>query len=1782
MAENSENKNLDSPNKMADVELEIFERDILVEDIKRTLLFSTTDMVQFKSRSTDLVAQQRKFNKLQSKIEKALMRAKLFNRDEQLKIRNDFNDCYYAVLVQVDKQKQQEQETRRMSRCFEQSTSPIVENRGSRTLANLPLPTFNGNSEDWPTYIDLFKGQIHNNGAYTPAEKQRYLLLTLRDEPYNLVKSISICDENYSVVLDMLMETYDNRRIIASKYVDNILNIESFSKETNSNIRNLVHTYLENIKPLEKLQFPVAEWDFLLLNILLHKIPRTLRKRFEVSLHSPIEIPKIEVLINFLKKELAACDVISSQEIKRVSENFGNKQTHSQPSHSNHVVSLSHRGTTVAGSAPRASYAVSTDVTKQHSLVDNNRNSLCMCCGNGTHTLSKCTLFLNKQPNDRFDFVKSKKICINCLHFGHELKTCKSTFSCRTCNNKHHTLLHFNNNNNCSKSHAISLVPTTRQSESLVPSTQVEYVHTTVAPSITALTTNHCIMLSTALVDVGVGKSKSTIRCLIDTGSQASFIAESCAQRLGLSRRFAHAVPVVGIGEARPIFPKGKVTCTLSPYGQTQPAITVDALILPKLVSQTPRIPVPTDTWPHVKNLILADPSFNSVSQQPIEMILGADVLSEILLGNIVKGLPDQPIAMNSIFGFLLMGKVSFNNPSPIQVCHSSFFEDNNLQRFWELESFPEQRMLTPDEKLCENIFVNTHSRDTSGRYIVSLPFKADAPSLGESRDIALSRFRKLEFRLEKDSSLKANYHSCLQEYLDLDQMELCSPPSDNLNHYYIPHHCVVKESSETSKTRVVFDAGCKSANNISLNDTLLTGPKLHTDIIDILLNFRIFAIVFTADIKQMYRNILVRESDRDFQRIVWRPSPDEPIRDYRLRTVTFGVSSSPYLALRTIRQLAHDEAERFPLASKVLMRQVFVDDILSGAETISNALVLQKQLIDICKTAGFELRKWHSNSSAVLEAVTSSHGGRCTDLVSLASLENDKQTKVLGLQWNPVTDVFNFNIQVSHSKCTKRFILSEIAKIYDPLGFLSPVILYAKHLIQLLWLSGCGWDEQPPLDIINAWSNYVRELPLLSQCEFPRHIFSSYSSVEIHGFADASEKGFAATVYIRCINQDQSVKVFLVLAKSRVAPLKKLSIPRLELMGALLLSKLINKVMLAYGDHIKFDNVFAYSDSKICLFWISSPPHEWKTFVSNRTSEILSLVPASCWYHVSSADNPADAASRGMTPSSFIKHQLWFRGPMWLTLDRSVWPTSNKDAGFQTTEEKKSPLVLVNSISSEPVDDIDSIIVRFSSLGKLIRVVSYIFRFYNKCRKTSNSYPNHLTVPEYTYSLNKLVYLVQHKVFSENIDKLKKGERPTPQFKRLAPFLDENTYLRVAGRLRHAPLAFESKHQLILPKKHHLTSLIIDDCHVINAHAGPQTVHNLLLQKYWILSARDIIRQRIHKCINCFRTKPIRPQPSMGNLPAVRLRGTRAFLKVAVDMCGYFYVRANKVRNAKIIKSYVAVFVCMSVKAIHLELVSDLSTESFLAAFRRFISRRGICTDVFSDNGTNFVGCNNQLKELFEFLRTQSVQDILQDKTLQQNITWHFHPPTGSHFAGLVEAGVKSFKSHLYRVIGARTQTYDEMHTLLCQIEAVLNSRPLCVLSADVTDPLPLTPSHFLIGEPITALPDISLVDTRSDRLTRWHWVQQAVQHFWKRWSKEYLHELQQIQKWFFERGTPIREGMVVVVCDDNAPPLQWRMARVHELHPGSDGISRVVTIKLGNSFVKRPVVKLCPLPIE
>lgn len=562
--------------------------------------------------------------------------------------------------------------------------------------------------------------------------------------------------------------------------------------------------------------------------------------------------------------------------------------------------------------------------------------------------------------------------------------------------------------------------------------------------------------------------------------------------------------------------------------------------------------------------------------------------------------------------------------------------------------------------------------------------------------------------------------------------------------------------------------------------------------------------------------------------------------------------------------------------------------------------------------------------------------------------------------------------------------------------------------------------------------------------------------------------------------------------------------------------------------------------------------------------------------------DNPADCASRGQFPSELIEHDLWWEGPDWLKLPPVHWPDQScvSEAVSIPEEEKEATLVAVAQFV-EPLIPLD----RFSSYTHLKRVTAWVMRFIGNCRAAANKQQKtsqpHLNVPELQKAEFYWLAVAQEQHFAKEIADLHKGgqlHKASPLIP-LRPFLDDDGLIRVGGREQNSNRAYFSQHPVILHGSHPLTHLIIRSEHRRLLHAGPTLLLCSLNRRFHILGGRKAIRSTTRACVTCRRVAAKPQNQKMGQLPMERVTPDLIFNRVGVDYAGPLLLKLGSTRKPVAVKSYVCVFVSLSVKAVHLELVSDLSTDAFIACLRRFISRRGKPTLLWSDHGTNFVGAASEIKELARFLESQKARGEISSFCSAQNIQWRFIPEHAPHFGGLWEAAVKSFKSHLRRVVGNTKLTFEEMVTVLTQVEACLNSRPLVALPLDDDGVEALTPGHFLVGRPLEALPDPALAYRSVSLLSRWHLCQALVRHLWQRWSADYLNSLRRASKWH-RSSTNLRVDDVVILREDSTIPAKWPLARVVTTHAGNDGIVRVVTVKTSKGIYRRPVAKVALLP--
>ncbi|XP_046145649.1 uncharacterized protein LOC123988934 [Osmia bicornis bicornis] len=1143
-----------------------------------------------------------------------------------------------------------------------------------------------------------------------------------------------------------------------------------------------------------------------------------------------------------------------------------------------------------------------------------------------------------------------------------------------------------------------------------------------------------------------------------------------------------------------------------------------------------------------------------------------------------VKADQTSQIALATIFGWVVLGPLVAGPPHGEKVAlHGAADHELHelLTKFWMQEEVPSKPSLalTPEEQECEAHFSRTHSRDSSGRYVVRLPLLGPRTNLGDSYETALRGLRRIQRRCTANQAYGRLYKEFLQEYEDLGHMQPASESSLGTSTiFYLPHHGVLTSKGSQPKLRVVFNGSSATSSGTSLNDLMHTGAKLQLDISDVLLRFRRFRYVFTTDIVKMFRQVAVHPADWDLQRILWS-DPQGKTVSYQLTTVTYGTRSAPFLAASALLQLVHDEGHRHPLAVPPLLKGRYVDDILGGGDTVKEAEEVAVQLTQLCRAGGFPLQKWSSNCPELLKVI-SGDGDTSSSTMDFSDLP----TRILGLSWQPLADHFWFSAaRTFRDAVTKRTILSEVARLFDPLGFLAPLTIRAKILLQELWLEQLGWDEPLPPSTALRWTTFRTELQDLSDLHIPRWLnLTPEGRVEIHGFSDASQHALAAVVYLRISSSTSSATLSLVCAKTKVAPLKRLTIPRLELTAALLLARLAQYVRNTL--ELSSAPVHLWMDSAVALTWISHHPSRWKEFVRNRVGAIQDALPGARWKFISGRDNPADCASRGLTPTQLKAHTLWWTGPDWLRAPPHEWPTGQSTPHPDAALEERPKVTHVATVEQHPF--LLQLIERCSSLTRLLRVVATCLRAAARFRRLPNSSLNNpLSPKDLAHAQLSLTRATQGFHFPSELRTLLKGgtlPRAHP-LSRLTAFVDRDGILRVGGRLQHAPLDSDARHPAILPRESILADLLIKDAHLRTLHGGTQATLAHLRRSHWILGGRAPVRAHILRCVRCARFRGLRAAQLMGQLPPARVTPARAFLSTGVDYAGPVLLRTWKGRGAKTFKGWIALFVCFATSAVHLELVSDYSSDGFLAAYRRFISRRGICQTLFSDCGTNFQGADAELRRLFASASKELHE--LAGRLANDGTKWEFNPPAAPHFGGKWEAAVRSVKHHLRRTIGDTLLTFEELTTLLIQVEAILNSRPLCPLTEDPEDLSALTPGHFLIGDALTSVPEPSLTSIVSSRLSRWQLIQQKVQHFWTRWAAECLHNYQTISKWHHP-SHELKVGSLVLLTDERLPPSKWPLARILQLHPGKDGLTRVVTLKTVSSTLQRPITKLAVLP--
>lgn len=1298
------------------------------------------------------------------------------------------------------------------------------------------------------------------------------------------------------------------------------------------------------------------------------------------------------------------------------------------------------------------------------------------------------------------------------------------------------------------------------------------------------------MVLATLLVRMQNGTCISKpLRALLDPGSQMNIITMQCAKRLKLPllkcSQSAHGL------FASTKFNK-KVKICLRPWYDSDASITIELFISDQLSGTFPAGRLDMAALPDKK---LADPRFNAPA--PVDMLFGVDVYARLVLPLIYEH-SDGGIMQETNFGFIILGRWLLEQDTMADLgvfmatTDKETIELNGiLEKFWDHEEIQtHKRIRSPEQEAVESFFVSTHKRDAQGRYVVKIPIKPGGLPIADSRDIALRRFYQLERRLQREPELKDKYVAFMREFIALGHMQLAkSKPVPGWT-AYTPHHAVLE------KFRTVFDASCLNVAGNSLNKIQLLGEKLQFDLQDQIMRFRRYKYAVIADIEKMFRQVCIDESQWDLQRILWRESPYAPLLEYVITRVMYGMTSATHLSTRAMIQCGRDNAESFPKAAEAIEKCFYVDDGLLGGHTTQETKLLCQEVDFVLRTAGMELRNWISNSREVQRSMEKQSAQQSIDL-----RPDDEETKVLELRWLTATDDITIFVRSEglDKLCTKREVLSGIGRLYDPNGYIAPIIIIAKILMQDVWRKKeLGWDDELPISITNRWQEIVMEIVQLPSLRIPRWIRTGNSQSQLHGFCDASSHAYGAVIYARVIDRKGKIGSFLLCAKSRVAPIKTISIPRLELSGAEMLSRLAEHVR----DICEMENakLYLWCDSTIVLHWMQKMPFELKTFVANRIALIQGRTQTETWSHIESiidsANNPADLITRGMKASELISSSLWKHGPHFLRQAENTWPTPKLTVSPQMVEQveleckpKGGRIGMV--ISSMCHKDGLSLLQTKSSWFVILRITAYVRRFvYNaSCRDYKKRIIRKwLSAKEIEEAAFYWVRVVQAEHYSKEIESLKQAEDGYPAHSKIASLrpMFGNGLLRVGGRIGKAGFKYLKKHPLIVPPGSRLCWLIMQQTHEDTLHGGVQLMMAMIRNVYWIPTLRNECKKFVRRCVVCVRQAGITSQQIMSALPAERIRPARPFANTGVDLAGPYMLKLSDKLNMSTrsrskldedLKGYIAVFVCLVTRAVHLEPVTDLSAEAFLAAYTRFTAKRGNPNYLFSDNGRNFVKADKILKQAVQVWRQDGVQHFIN----KFGTEWKFITPSAPHQGGLWEAAVKQMKAHLRRVIGPHKYTFEGIYTLLAGVEACMNSRPICAMSDDPDDLAPLTPAHFISGGPLRLPLPEKCEPPPKMALSLYRSIQSQIDTFWKLWADEYIGTLMERNKW--QNVEPnLQVGQLVLIKSENLAPTYWPIGRVTATKAGDDGSVRSATIKVFGGSLDRPVQKLCILPVD
>ncbi|KAM4037007.1 uncharacterized protein ACNLHF_015817 isoform 1-T1 [Anomaloglossus baeobatrachus] len=1450
------------------------------------------------------------------------------------------------------------------------------------------------------------------------------------------------------------------------------------------------------------------------------------------------------------------------------------------------------------------------------------------------HPLQQCRSFRGKSLKDRRIFLRENNICYRCCaSTSHLARDCNASITCSECNSQEHsTALH----PEPAPQNSTHIDRLTEHGGEETDSTPPEVSPQCTQVCGEGLTNKSCSKICLVTVyPMGYREKAVKLYAILDDQSNRSLASSAFFDIFGIKGlSCSYSLKTcTGVSEESGRRATGYQIESLDGKTSLPLPTLIECNAIP---NNREEIPTPEAALhhPHLRNIAHLIPALNS--QAKLVLLLGRDIIRVHKVRKQINGPHNSPYAQKLDLGWVVIGDVCLGNahkpnnvhslytntlesgrPSFFLPCPNKFLVKENLTNSAHLNGGKDRYAM---DELCDGdkdhlgcaVFQKTkedyklaHSiedetfleimdqgfhKDENDSWVAPLPFKPQRPRLPNNKELALKRLTYLKRTFLKKPEMELHFFAFMDKIFKNGHAEVAPPLKENNECWYLPTFGVY-HPKKPGQIRVVFDSSSRY-QGLSLNDVLLTGPDLNNSLIGVLIRFRKEAVAITADIQQMFHCFLVNEEHRDFLRFLWfrDNEPTKDIVEYRMKVHVFGNSPSPAIAIYGLkRSVQGSEKDVDEDVKQFIERDFYVDDGLKSLPSPQAAISLLKRTQNALACSNLRLHKIASNSKTVMEAF--SVEDYAMDLKDLdLSTDSLPVQRSLGLNWDLKYDTFTFQVALEQKPFTRRGVLSTINSLYDPLGFAAPVIIQGKILLRELMVGSVDWDTplSPGKEI--AWVTWRDSLKTLSDLHIHRPYMCIPSekvlSRKLCIFSDASVKAIAAVAYLKTIDVMGNVHIGFVMGKAKLTPCPESTIPRLELCAAVLATELAELITSELD--LQLEDAEFFTDSKVVLGYIHNETRRFYVYINNRVLRIRKSSQPSQWRYVPTDQNPADHATRAV-PASRLKDTNWLVGPALLY---QPVPTAHETHTHELFEPESDvelrPQVstLSTTITNRHLDS--SRFLRFSTWRSAYRALTCLIHvirsFKNRQSRPAPCKGWHrchkaYTVEELTQAKHAIICCVQHEAYTQTLESLR-NHRSVPKdspLKKLDLFVDTQGLLRVGGRISNAKLENDECTPIIVPHGH-VAFLLVEHYHAQVRHQGRLITEGALREAgFWIRGAKRLVSRVIFKCIICRKLRGSCQSQKMADLPADRLSTEPPFTNVGLDVFGPWSVVTRQTRGGHAnSKRWAVLFTCLSIRAVHIEVIETMDTSSFINAFRRFISLRGHVKHIRSDRGSNFVGACGELK-------IPSNLDINQvERRLSElGCTWTFNPPHSSHMGGVWERMIgiaRRILDSIFLQLGPSKLTHETLTTFMAEVVAIMNARPLVPISNDPDDLSLLTPSTLLTQKFNVSMPTSGEFTTKDLYKSQWKRVQMLADLFWTKWRKQYLSTLQTRDKWQDSRPN-MKPGNVVLVKNTQSKRNEWPLGLVTKVFPSQDGQVRKVEIKIpkqsGKLFL-RPVSEL------